>query len=131
VAIVIVVIPIAIGMPAVAVFIPPAVPLVPAALTGFMQFMPRAICLPALPTVVFHGFVELMVRFGNATLATIVVFSGRSGCTRKCQHAEKRGCYEQGPAHELLLSHVNRHISSILQISPRLGWGWGPSYKTP
>jgi hypothetical protein len=74
VAIVVVVIPIAVGVPAVAVFIPPAVPFVPAALTGFVQFMPRTIRLSALPTVVLHGFVKFVVRLGNAALATIVVF---------------------------------------------------------
>src|ERR1700704_4262959 len=117
-------------MPAVAVFIPPAVPLVPAALTGLVQSMPRTIRLSALPTVVLHGFVKFVVRLGNAALATIVVFGGRPECSRKCQHAQKRRCYEQGLSWKLLLSRVNRHISSILQISPRPGWGDVLPYKT-
>src|SRR5258708_18903814 len=50
VAIVVVVIPIAIGMPAVAVFVPPAVPFVPAAFPRLVQFVPRMIRLFAVPS---------------------------------------------------------------------------------
>jgi len=78
------VIPIALGAPAVFVFIPPAVPLVPALLPGFMQLMPRTIRLSAVPAVMLHGFVELVVRLGNAALATIVVFGGRPRSSWKC-----------------------------------------------
>jgi len=95
--IMIMVIPIALGAPAVSVFIPPAVPLVPAVLPGFMQLMPRTIRLSAVPAVMLHGFVEFVVRLGNAALATIVVFGGRQGCSWNCQQAQKRRRYEQGP----------------------------------
>jgi len=91
------VIPIALRAPAVSVFIPPAVPLVPAVLPGFMQLMPRTIRLSAVPAVMLYGFVEFVVRLGNAVLATIVVFGGRPGCSWKCQQAQKRCRYEQGP----------------------------------
>ena len=58
VAIVIVLIPIAFAMPAVAVFVPPAVPLMPAVFPRFMQFMPRTIRWSAVPAVMLHGFVQ-------------------------------------------------------------------------
>ncbi|PYU55672.1 MAG: hypothetical protein DMG56_25000, partial [Acidobacteria bacterium] len=60
VTIMVMVIPIALGAPAVFVFIPPAVPLVPALLPGFMQLMPRTIRLSAVPAVMLHGFVEFV-----------------------------------------------------------------------
>jgi len=97
VTIMVMVIPIALAAPAVSVFIPPAAPLVPTVLAGFMQLMPRTIRLSAVPAVMLYGFVEFVVRLGNAALATIVVFGGRSGCSWKCQQAQKRCRYEQGP----------------------------------
>jgi hypothetical protein len=69
VAIVVVVIPIAIGMPAVAVFVPPAVPFVPAAFPRLVQFVPRMIRLLAVPSVVLLGFVQFVVRLGDPTPA--------------------------------------------------------------
>src|SRR5260370_10193723 len=80
VAIVVVVIPIAIGMPAVAVFVPPAVPFVPAAFPRLVQFVPRMIRLLAVPSVVLLGFVQFVVRLGDPTLATAVVIRK---CTRR------------------------------------------------
>jgi len=121
--IVIVVIPIAIGMPPVAVFVPPAMPLVPTAFSRFVQFVARVIRLPAVPTVMLDGLVQLMIPLGDAALATIVILGGRLGRSSECQHPQNRRRYEQGPSQKLLLSQVKRHISSILQISPRLGWG--------
>src|SRR5204862_6014740 len=76
VTIMVMVIPIALGAPAVFVFIPPAVPLVPALLPGFMQLMPRTMRLSAVPSVMLHGCVEFVVRVGSAALASMVVFGG-------------------------------------------------------
>jgi hypothetical protein len=118
VAVVIVVIPIAIGVPTVAVFVPPAMAFSPAALTRFAQFMARVIRLPAVPAVVLDGFVQSMVRFEDTSLATIVTLGGRAGCSRKCQHAKKRCGYQQGPSEELLLSPLKRHSLSILLFGP-------------
>ena len=92
VTIVIVVIPIAIGMPTMAVFIPPAMPLIPAAFPCFVQLPPRVIRLPAIPAVVFRGFVEFVVRLGDAALTTIVVLGRCPGCSSKRQHANKHSC---------------------------------------
>jgi len=98
VAIVIVVIPIAIRMPPVAVFVPPTAPLVPAAFPRLVQFMTRMIRLPAVPTVMLDGLVQLMIRLGDAALTTIVILGGHPGCSRECQHSQKRRRYEQGPS---------------------------------
>jgi len=96
--IVVVVIPIAIGMPAVAVFVPPAVPFSPAAFPRLVQFVPGVVRLSAVPAVMLDGFVEFVVRLGDAALATIVVIGGCPGCSRECQHSQKRRRYEQGPS---------------------------------
>jgi hypothetical protein len=73
VAIVIVVIPIAFRVPAVAVFVPPTMALGPAAFPRFTQFEARTTRLLALPTVMLHGFMKFVVRLGDAALATMVV----------------------------------------------------------
>jgi hypothetical protein len=78
VAIVIVVIPITFRVPAVAVFVPPTMALVPAALPRFTQFEACTIRLLALPTVMLHGFVESVVRLGDAALAATVVIRKRT-----------------------------------------------------
>jgi hypothetical protein len=98
VAIVVVVIPIAIGMPAVAVFVPPTMPLIPAAFACLVQVVARTVRLPAVPAVILDGFVESVVRLGDAALAMIVGFGRRAGCCSKCQHAQKRRRYQQGPS---------------------------------
>jgi len=85
VAIVIVVIPIAFGMPAVAVFVPPAVPLIPAVLPRFVQFVPSVVRLSAVPTMMLHGFVKFVVRLGNAAPATSVAFGRHPRRSRECQ----------------------------------------------
>jgi len=89
VVIVVVIIPIAIGMPPVAVFVPPAMRLIPAAFASFMQVAPRMIGLPAIPAVMLHGFMQFVIRFGDASLALVVIFGGRPGCSRECQHARE------------------------------------------
>jgi hypothetical protein len=82
--VVIVIVPIAIAVPAVAIFVPPAMSFVPAAFPCLVQFVARAVRLPAFPSVVLDGFVQLVIRLGNAPLATIVVFGGCPGCSREC-----------------------------------------------
>jgi hypothetical protein len=84
------VIPITVGMPAVAVFVPPTVPLVPAAFPRFAQFVPRMVRLPAVPAVIFDSFVQPVVRLGDAALATIIVIGGCPRRSREGQHSQKR-----------------------------------------
>jgi hypothetical protein len=123
VAIVVVVIPIAIGMPAAAVFIPPAMPFIPAAFPRLMQIVPCVIGLPAIPAVMLHGFVQSVVGLGDAALAVVVGIRQCTGCSGKCQHANKCCSSEYGLSEISLLSRVKRHVSSILPKYPRLGWG--------
>jgi len=130
VVIVVVIIPIAIGMPPVAVFVPPAMSFVPAAFPRLVQFVACVIRLPAVPAVMFHGFVEFVVRLGDAPLAIPVVVCSRARRSGKKYQADKRRGSEHGLSEKLPLSHLNLHFLSILPYSP-LGWGGAPFYKTP
>jgi hypothetical protein len=71
---VIVLVPITFRAPAVLVFIPPPVTLPPAALSCRVQFATLVVGLPALPSVVLDGFVQIMLRMLHAALAPVDVF---------------------------------------------------------
>src|SRR5260370_16905975 len=117
--VVIVVIPIAVGMPAVAFFVPPAVPLSPATFAGLMQLVAPVVGLPAVPAVTLHGFVEFVVRLENAALAAAVaVVRQCTRCSGESQHANKRCGSEHGLSEKLLLSLLQLHFLSILPSSP-------------
>jgi hypothetical protein len=131
VAIVIVVIPIAIGMPAVAVFVPPAMPLAPATFPRLMQFVPRMVRLPAVPAVMLHGFVEFVVRLGNAALATAVVICESTGRSGEGRQADERRRSKHCLSEKLFPSRLKLHILSILPFSPLAGMGEVLSYETP
>jgi hypothetical protein len=126
--VVIVVIPIAIGVPAVAVFIPPTMPLIPAAFARLVQIVARTISLPAVPAVMLHSFVESVVRPGDTPLASIVALGGCPGRCGECQHANKCHSSKHRPSDGPFLSGVKRHDSSILQSIP--DWDGVLSYRT-
>src|SRR5260370_8278387 len=64
--IVIAVIPIAIGMPAAGVFVPPAVPVSPATVALLTRFVPGVVPLPARPTAIPDRFVAALIRLSVA-----------------------------------------------------------------
>jgi len=72
VTVVIVVIPIAIGAPAVAVFIPPAMAVFPTPGARFSELMAILCSLRTIPTMMLGGFVEFVIRTGDAPLAVVV-----------------------------------------------------------
>jgi len=113
-AVVIAVIPITIVVPAVPVFIPPTMALVPAAFACFPQLMARMVRLPAVPAVVFDSFVQFVVGLGDAPLTAIVVIGEGTRRRDERQQANERGCCEQRPAQKPFLSQMNRHVLSIL-----------------
>jgi hypothetical protein len=65
-------IPITIRMPAMLVFVPPAMVGVPAMLTHFVQHSAPALRLLTPVTVMLDGFVQLVIGFRNAPLAVII-----------------------------------------------------------
>jgi hypothetical protein len=80
--IMVVIIPVAIGAPTAPVFIPPTVRVRPAILSRFMQLLAGVSGLPALPSVMFGGFVQTMVRLGDTPLACSFITANHR-CTQK------------------------------------------------
>jgi len=116
VAIVIVVIPIAIGMPAVAVFVPPAMAFVPAAFPRFAQFMPRVIRLPAGPAVMIDGLVQPMICLGDAALALVIAISIHARGSGKGQQSKQGNRRQQDSPENPLLSRLKAHSHFILHV---------------
>jgi len=79
VAVVIVVVPIAIRAPAAAVFIPPAMAVFPTPGARFRKLMAIFRGLRAVPTMMLGGFMESVIRAGDAPLAVVVIRAQRSG----------------------------------------------------
>lgn len=89
IAVVIVIVPVAICVPAMLVFVPPTMVLVPAALAGFVEFVPPMISLPAVAAVMFDGLVQMMVRADYSSLAALILVRRCSWCRDKTQRAGK------------------------------------------
>jgi hypothetical protein len=85
VAVVIVLVPVTVSVPAVLVFIPPLVTLPPAALSGFMQFAALVISLPAVASVAVDGFVQSMLGMHDPMLAPVGAF-----CMKARHHGEAK-----------------------------------------
>ncbi len=81
---VIIIIPIAVCMPTMPVFIPPSMLYPPAALPRLVQFMAPVLGLLALVSVMLDGFVQLVVHARDASL-TIVVIGAQVRCAGKHQ----------------------------------------------
>jgi hypothetical protein len=126
-AVVIVIVPITVAVPAVAVFIPPTMALSPAAFPRLMQFMPRMVRLSAVPTMMLDGFMQLVICLGDASLAPIVVIVATE-CARhrtESQHCSKRGSGEHHPAEYLSPLSVKLHVLHLPFFAPT-GMGLGP-----
>jgi len=87
--VVVVLVPIVFGAPAVLVFVPPAMLLPPATLSGFVQFTTLVIGLPAMATVSLDGLVEFMLGVSYSTLTAVDVF-----CVKPWHSGEKHGCHQ-------------------------------------
>ena len=77
--VVIVIVPITIGVPAVPIFIPPAVVVFIAVGAGFPEFVPPVFGFRALHAVVLDGFMKFMVCLGDALLTILVRADNRRG----------------------------------------------------
>ena len=78
--VVIVIIPIVFGAPAVSIFVPPAVAVLPAVGACFRKFMAPVLGLRTLRAVVIDGLMKLVVRFSGAFLAVV---GAHDSCTCK------------------------------------------------
>jgi hypothetical protein len=71
--IVVMIVPVALGAPAMPVFIPPAMPVLPTKFARFAQLVPGFVCLLALAPMMFDGFMKVMIRPGDSLLAIVVI----------------------------------------------------------
>jgi hypothetical protein len=89
--VVVVLVPIAVRVPAVVVFIPPLMPLTPAALARDVQFTTLVICLFAVAPVFVDCLVEFMLRVSNSALTAVLVFclqARHGGAKQKCRESD-------------------------------------------
>jgi hypothetical protein len=77
--VVIVIVPITISVPAVPIFIPPAVVVFIAVGAGFPEFVPPVFGLRAFDAVVLDGFMKFVVCLGDALLTIVVRADNRRG----------------------------------------------------
>jgi hypothetical protein len=87
--IVIVVVPIAVGVPSMPVFVPPPVRVRKAVLARFVQFMASVVRLLTLTPMMFDGFMKTMIGPGDAPLASIVI-GAQTRCAGEEQKARQR-----------------------------------------
>jgi hypothetical protein len=85
-----VVVPVALGVPAVLAFVPPLVAFPPATLPRLVQFQTLVICLPAVASMSLDGKVDLMLRVSDSALAVVVAFCVKS---RNCCEKQSHGRY--------------------------------------
>lgn len=76
--IVVSIVPVTFFVPAMLVFVPPAMMLAPATLARFMQFAAFVIGLAAAPSVAFDGLVEYMFCVPDPPLAAVTAFGVRA-----------------------------------------------------
>jgi hypothetical protein len=99
IAVVIVLIPIAIRVPATIVLIPPSMIFLPAALARFVKLVAPTLSLLTAIAMVLDCFVQLVIGFRNTPLAAVTGAHVRSACKQeqagecccsKCRSSEER-----------------------------------------
>ena len=93
--IMVMIVPVALGVPAVFVRIPPSVTVVPAPLAGVMEFVAGAVGFRTVPSMMLSGFVKPVIGPVNALLA--VVGQGARSSYHKQQCAEDKRGYRGRP----------------------------------
>jgi hypothetical protein len=92
--VVVVLIPIAVFVPAVLVFIPPLMPLTPATFSRIVQFTALMTCLFAVASMFLNRLVEFMFRVSDSALTSVEVFCVESWHCREKQDCRQYGCCE-------------------------------------
>src|SRR5580700_10169106 len=91
--VVVVVVPVAVGVPTMVVLVPPTVTGGPATLTLLMQFVPPVLRLAAVYTVMLDGFVKVVVDFCDPLLALVIGFhqgSSRGEHEESCEDGGRK-----------------------------------------
>src|SRR5579859_5828442 len=87
--VVVMIVPVAVGVPAMAVFIPPSVELAPAKLARLMQLVSRTLRLRTVPAMMLSRFVKPVVGLDQPMSASIVVRGSPRSCAKQ-QHSSQR-----------------------------------------
>jgi hypothetical protein len=111
VVVVIVVIPVAIRVPAMGVFIPPTMIVFPAIGARFREFFAPVLRLRTVVAMVLDGFMQLTVGAGGALLA-FVIGADRSSTSHKQE--TRKGNRGQNSVKEF---HANPPVIQVVQIS--------------
>src|SRR6267142_2665379 len=133
--VVIVIVPVAIGVPAIAIFIPPAMTVFPARFAGFVQFVPPMRGLLAFISVVLDRFMQFVVGFSQTLLAAVGLRCRHAG--KKRQSRGQSRCSQQrfpiarfkSKSHVVSPLKTSRRVSSLLQ--PRFLWVAWPYRVNP
>jgi hypothetical protein len=99
---VVAIVPIAVGVPAISFDIPPAVAVLPAIPPRFRQVVPGVFRLPALPSMAFYGFMQPVIGFDDPLVAVIGLGAGRQPPQRQATYQHSGSC-QQLPASEPVL----------------------------
>jgi hypothetical protein len=93
----------------------------PAILANFSQFVTRVLCLPAVPTVVFNGFMQAMICFFGPVLAFRLVGANtrRAGKQQKTDQSRER--HQQFPVLQHSQTPFIVHLGSPINFDSQLG----------
>jgi hypothetical protein len=120
VVIVVVVIPVTISVPAMVIFAPPAMAVLPAIFAGFVKFTTVFGGFWAVPAVVFHGFMEPVVGPCDTLLAVIVVGT-QCGCTKGEEKCAKGRTSEQTSSRLPIKTIIVNHVLSKIDLNATPG----------
>jgi hypothetical protein len=93
----VVIVPIAIGVPAVVIFVPPLVVRAPAMLASLVQIVARVFRLFALPAVVLYGFVQPVIGSRQPMLAFALLRADLRRTREQQKSCERGAGQEQFP----------------------------------
>ena len=119
--VVVMIIPIAVGVPSMPVFIPPFVELAPAILARLMQLVARMLRLWTVPSMMLRSLVEPVVGLHKAMPASIVIRSS-TRCRAKKQDSTQCGRGQHALPDQSDTSRQKRLHQSIPPLSAQ-GWG--------
>jgi|HubBroStandDraft_6_1064221.scaffolds.fasta_scaffold849637_2 hypothetical protein len=120
VVVVVVVIPVTISVPAMVIFAPPAMAMLPAILAGFVKLTAVFGGFWAVPAVVFHGFMEPVVGPCDTLLAVIVV--GTKSRRAKGEEKCAKGCTSKQTSSRLpSKTIIGNHVLSKIDLNATPG----------
>jgi len=118
--VVVVVIPVTISVPAMVIFAPPAMAMLPAIFASFVKFTTVFGGFWAVPAVVFYSFVKMVIGPCDTFLAVIVI-GAQCRCTKgeeKC----RKGCTSKQTSSRLpIKTIIGNHVFSKIDLQATPG----------